>query len=171
MRCNQCDKPIKHIYYACFKGKSVTSKLIKFWTRSSYSHVAVRYARGFIEVWPTGKNPLKQRWGFTNFKNHKKGTEYELWELPVESNHFDAIMSLYINLANNKTKYDWSSIFGFVLKWKKQSKKGYICSEGLWAPYDVLYDHWCKEPHEISPDLFVMLIQAFGAKKIRDYRI
>jgi len=170
---------MKKLYFGAFIGHSIISKSIEFWTRSEYSHISYLnyYDKFMIEVWsPPSKSPfriLNQFWQKIDWdvdveealsKNHSPGTFIEIWSLPINEFKFNYINNFLVNLALNKTKYDYLAILSFVLKLKKQETKKYFCSEGVITPIVKAFG-WDKiNPSFVSPGDFVKIMQAAGAK-------
>jgi len=164
---------MKKLSYIAFYGKTFVSKLIKFWTRSKYSHIAVytqdeKIAGELIEVWPGSKKFLKFKmfWDYSFFRRHKKGTKFELWELEVSEEEYDYCMGQYIGYAIKKIPYDWKAIFGFLFKYKKDSRKGKMCSEGCITPFVEFRKLTNMNPSHQSPQDFIKIIESFGGKNV-----
>lgn len=154
--------------FAAFHGKSWTSKLVRFFTRSkSFSHVAYVESEGcLIEPWPTAGNPT-MKWGFTTFHDHTPGTVVELWELEVSPEIAEASDKFFRTLASNKTSYDFAGALGFAFRWTKQQPKAYFCSEGCVWPLKTFLNWSTVVPEFISPRNFVELLEAAGGVEIR----
>lgn len=149
--------------YAAFKGTSLVSRIIRFWTRSEYSHIAYMTADGeLIECF--NHRPWSIRWGLVDppFKHHAPGTPCEIWELPVDEAVALRVDEFMHMLAEAEAPYDWLAVLGFVFKWKKEENGKYFCSEGCAAPLCTELE-WTLPPWRISPDTFVALIRASGA--------
>jgi hypothetical protein len=179
---------MRKLYFCAFSGNSIISKFIKFWTRSSYSHIAYLYIDEekitdvfknekmyLIEVWKEkGKTILQQYWQKVDcsnklfkdcFKNHKKGTKIDIWSIEVEEDKYKYVNKFINNLAINKTKYDYVAIVSFLLRLKKQENNKYFCSEGCIAPL-VNVNFWYEiNPSFVSPSDFIKILQAAGGIK------
>jgi len=159
------------VYFAAFKGKSFISKLIKFWTRSEYSHIA--YLEDIndtylIEAWKFEDGTY---WGFSSFQNHTKGTPVEIWEKEVTSKEKEIVRNVMVKFATNKVPYDWKGIFGFVLKCKDDKNK-YFCSEGCaYALKEA--GIWNKDLNisVIHPGYFVQLMLVSNFKKVKSFYV
>jgi len=156
------------IRIAAFKGITLTSKIIRFWTRSCYSHVAYVFDEGIIEAW---KFKGGMRWGYSDWSLHTPGTPVEIWEKEVTPEQKAIVEGVLKAMANAKTKYDWKGILGFVVKcddWKDK----YFCSEGV-AYALVKAGIWPKELniHVIHPGYFVQLALVSGFKKIKEFTV
>ena len=157
----------KMINCVFFDGVSFTSNGIRFFTRSKWGHEA-------IEVSPSASLPLIEawhfedglRWGYSSYDKHTPGTEYEVWGLPVSQDEYDYCMGEYDRYARTKMPYDRIGIVGFVLKWKRDSKKGMFCSEGCSRSiiekrkYDI-------NPAHVSPEDAYRMVQFAGGELIR----
>lgn len=158
------------LFFAAFKGTSLISKIIKFWTRSEFSHIAVISDKKLIEAW-NHKAGFKNYWAYSDFSNHNTGAEYEIWMLPVSTDEEIFCMNEYKRFAEQNRCYDWKSIYGFVLKLKKDMQKCAMCSEGAIEPIYNFRNLKTIKPHQISPSQFVNLIEAMGAQKIRSGKV
>lgn len=153
------------VEFVAFKGISWTSKLIRFWTRSSYSHIAYKTERGdLIEAWHFEDG---MRWGYSFLSQHTKGTPYEVWALDVDDEKAEEVNKFLEQLADNKVPYDWHGILGFVFK-VKDDKSKYFCSEGcalalvkagIWVDIDT----W-----RVYPGFFVDLMKVSGFEKVEE---
>lgn len=177
---------MRKLRWAAFKGKSLISKAIRFYTRSTdYSHIAVvnspldttqlldvvtlnKKHQFLIEAWNHSGNPFKQWIDFSGFDAHSTRTEYEIWELEVNDEIYTACMRAWREMAKEKVKYDWASIIGFVLKTKKDVNSGkMMCSEMSITPI-AYWKNWLKiRPHKVHPDYFICLIQAAGGQMVK----
>jgi len=150
--------------WALFKGISLISKLIKFWTRSEYSHVGfLLNDYVLIECWG---GLFDVEWGFfmPPFSKHTKGTEIEIWSLEVSDYEYDIVENFMTRLAQLKYPYDWIGIIGFVFKIDKHGRKGFFCSEGCIYPLKKVKGWKTVKPHHVSPVMFINLIESAGAK-------
>lgn len=152
--------------FVSFRGKSLTSKAIKFWTRSEYSHIAVQPFDDLpilIEAWPH-KGGFKTWWDWSSLEQHTPGTPFEVWAIDVPIEVEKSCMNQYNKWAREKQSYDWRGIIGFVFKFVRDAKKGRFCSEGAIEPLAREMDWNRITPSHISPQNFVEIIQAAGAK-------
>lgn len=152
--------------WALFKGISLTSKLIKFWTRSEYSHVGFLLNECvLIECWGAS-SPFDVKWGFSipPFSKHRKNTHVEIWCLDVSKQEFEFVTGFMLRLAQLEYKYDWLGVIGFVLKVDKHNRSGFFCSEGCIYPLVKAKGWKSIKPHHVSPAEFVNIIEAAGAK-------
>lgn len=163
----------RKLYFAFFRGKSFTSKIIQFFTRSNLSHVGYLYdetnLNKIIEVWPIKNNIIgffKQKWRYNYISNHSVGTTIFIVELEVDENNFKLVDRYFKCLVENNTGYNWFGVIGFVLPfWKKGSKNGYFCSEGCVEAlkYGEILDREIQG-WKYSPDEFYELLLAIGGK-------
>jgi len=162
---------LRQLNFVAFKGKSLTSRAIRWWTKSkTYSHIAILSggptSSCLIEAWPH-KGGIRQWWDFSSFKSHTPGTYYEIWCLPVDEKVYQYCMEQFCMFASTKISYDWKGIAGFVFKTMKDSRRGMFCSEGAIKPL-VDKMKWSKiNPGQIDPQSFIEIIQAAGAKRIK----
>lgn len=164
-----------YIYFALFNGYSKLSKLIKFFTRSNYSHVAYCYDEDdftkIIEVWTNSyslKDILQTKWIFNIVHNHSSKTKIEIYRLFVTYDQAVKIKEFFYNLAMNDVRYNWFGVIAFVLPfWKKRSKKRYFCSEGCTEAlkYAGIIPQSIQS-RKYSPDKFLELILALGAEHV-----
>jgi len=149
--------------FVAFEGKSIASKLIKFHTRSSkYSHIAILVDGRLIEAWPHGKS-MKSWIDYSDFNSHKPGTQYEIWGLSVPTKEYSYCVDAWTQMAEDKVKYDWWGILGFLLKRTKDVESKMFCSEMAIKPLVEIKKLTSVKPFHISPEMFVCLIQAMGA--------
>lgn len=153
------------IKFIAFKGLSTFSKLVKFFTRGEYSHIAVlRDDNSLIEVW---KRPNKKLayWGFSTLRNHTKNTPYEIYCLPVKETVYEKALLFYEYLAYRNVVYNYLGVIGFIIPFFT-SNGGYFCSEGCWEGL-VFADRetfGCIKGWSVSPTHFVNIIQTHGAQ-------
>ena len=159
------------LYFGLFEGKSIYSKLIKFYTRSSISHVAVLLdiepgSYKTIEVYPNG-SLCKTYWNYFSLLDHSPGTVVHIYELPVSQDQYNLAMRFYHYLAQNQTAYNWFGIVGFVIP-VFTSNGGYFCSEGaveglkFAGIIDTSIKGW-----KINPDGFASLLKLIRASLVR----
>jgi len=120
-----------------FEGISVVSKLIKWFTRSRFSHVGFDLGDGvhLVEAWEDTRNKLLgifgAKWQLTTYKYHTPGTPYIILTKKVDVptlSHYYYILDF---IAQAKIPYDWKEILGFIFKWKEKESDGrFICSTG-----------------------------------------
>jgi len=100
------------MYLALYKGKSITSKVVKWRTVSEYSHISILYENGsIIESW---KNGVQKQPALGTL--HLPNTEVDIFKLkePLSSDKYLKFNS-YLNKQIGKS-YDWSVIFiGFPI--------------------------------------------------------
>jgi len=155
-----------------FKGISVFSKAIKFWTRSQYSHVAyLLNDTTLIEVW--GSDPFRICWDFVTppFAKHEPRTPIEIWSLDLPIDEYLVVDKFMRKLALQKAPYDWLGVFGFILKLEKHKRQGYFCSEGCTAALCKAKNWQTIKPHHISPVSLLNLIEAMGGKKEQEFTL
>jgi hypothetical protein len=150
---------LSSITFACFKGVSFQSKLIKFWTRGDYSHTAYvvddnsSFFNSIIE-------PVNNKyWDFSNIYNdHFPNTVIHYYSKSVTIDQKQIVDQFFVKLATNRAKYDWKGILGFVFK-NPDNKSKFFCSEaatmslieaGIWPS--------SLRPYRVSPSYFVDLL-------------
>lgn len=155
---------MKPLYFVSFKGKSITSKLQKFFLRSDEcSHIAYlpsRYQSDLIEAWYIDG---KLRWGFSSISLHQKGTPYTVWELQVPDAVFQAVDLDMKIIARDQVGYDYWGVASFVLKITHDSREKLFCSEGCMRELAKQMKWTRVRPEHVSPIEFERIIQAAGA--------
>lgn len=176
---------------AQFKGISETSRLIMSRT-GPYSHSALKIddvekeyiktimledeytKRGvdncqLMEQWPHDGNFFKAWFDFNDFKDHKKGTPYEIWELELNVLDWEYCISEYVRMLD--MPYDWKGILNFEIKLIKEDPNKTFCSEILTIPIKKVLNWNTVQPHTVHPAFLTNLIQAAGGKKLGDYTV
>ena len=154
---------MKKLKYAAFKGRSIFSDAINFYTRGEYSHIAINdWANDrLIEQWPHDGGFIRSWMDYSSFDKHEPGTEYEIWTLEVPNFVYDYCMTYYYDEADKKTAYDWKGIWNFVFKGDDDKHKTF-CSEAAVIPLCKSLN-WNKiDPASVHPSFFVYLLQAAG---------
>lgn len=154
---------MKKIRFIVFRGKSVVSKMIRFFTRSKfYSHVGyLSYSNHLVECWPTVKNPF-QNWIISGLMYHKGGTDYEVWSLEVDKETHEAVEKYFHGMLG--IKYNWLGILGFIIKRDFEYSDRKFCSEGC---VQILIDKFNLETikaSHVSPQNFVEILDTLGGK-------
>ena len=106
-----------------YRGRSIISRLIRFQTRSKYSHVAVMMDDGSAyEAWQVGG----VRHIDSPFDGHKKGTIIDVYRIlePFDSLAVQEFIQLQLN-----AKYDFSSVLRFVSRRHAKNNNKWFCSE------------------------------------------
>jgi hypothetical protein len=157
-----------NLYYVAFHGISKVSRVIQFCTRSEYSHVAVCTDVGsmtMIEAW-AHNGGWKQWWAVSDMRVHTPGTPYELWGIEVPEDEYRHAMGLYHMWAANRSPYDWRGVLGFELKWVRENKKGFFCSEGTIYPFVKWRRLDSINPAHVSPINFIWILESMGGKMV-----
>lgn len=153
--------------YVAFGGFSLFSKLIKFFTRSRYSHIAIQLSdQLLIEAWKKGRVAY---WDYSTFSNHTHNTPYAVYSLPVTETIYNKAIDFYTYLADRKVLYNYLGVLGFVIP-VFTSNGGYFCSEGCWEGLVFAdRDTFGKIPGwKVSPDIFINLITVRGATIVEE---
>lgn len=104
--------------------------LIRFWTRSIYSHVEIVYDGYWYSISPRDNIVYKRKMDITE-------ENWDLFEIEIDSEHLE---NLYQRTKN--MKYDWIGIiFSQIIPLRIDRSNNYICSE------------WCAEGLKISPKI------------------
>jgi len=156
---------MKELKFVAFRGKSWVSKAIRYFTRSKdYSHIAIlmEEQKGIlIEAWTHGG--LTQWTDYSSIDKHTPGTKYEIWTLEVPDDVYEHCMNYYKHHAEQKTRYYYAGILGFIFKKSvKQNKNKLFCNEEAITPLCEAMP-WAKiVPSNTNPETFIYIIQAAG---------
>jgi len=141
---------VKTIYIRLHKGKGFLSKLIKWQTRSEYSHASIQLDGGLCYESREGRGVR----AFHASEDFTKGEQVDFFELTVDNNQYlDLIMFLREQLGK---KYDYTMVARFVSRRQaaRAESEKWFCSELVYASLMVAgvkllsYD----EPWRISPE-------------------
>jgi len=114
------------IKIAQYKGRSLTSKIIRFATRGEYSHTAIILTDGVVvEAWQ-GCNSVRVVLDLSD--GHKAGTEVDIYSVPFTREQEDVFVE-YIG-SQIGSKYDYWGLLAFFAnkaKWDRADKN--FCSE------------------------------------------
>lgn len=106
-----------------YQGKSFVSKLIKWQTRSKYSHVAIELKSGqVIEAWHKGGVQLRDNIN----QGHKKGTHIDCFKVTKRVNQQLVEDFLLQQIA---MKYDYMGVARFVSRRDQPANNKWFCSE------------------------------------------
>ena len=129
---------MKKIYVLLMQTHTITDKLIRFFTRYEYSHVAISLNKECSLLYSFGRKRWNVAWigGYTIenkngkfFKNFKE-TECKIYELEVTDSQYEKTKDILSHMNENRDdyKYDYFGIilrfFGIPVKFKKR----YVCS-------------------------------------------
>ncbi|MBL4781776.1 MAG: hypothetical protein JKX92_05995 [Porticoccaceae bacterium] len=110
---------------AQYKGKSLTSRLIKFITRGQYSHTSIILGSGrIVEAWQ-GSNSVRVIRTLSD--GHKPGTPVDIYSVRMSSEQ-ERLFTEYVEAQIGK-KYDYWGIVGFLLRRDLQRSENSFCSE------------------------------------------
>ena len=108
-----------------YRGKSIVSKLIRWQTRSEYSHIAVELDDGsIIEAWLT--DGVIHRDSFN--EGHTDGTPVDFFRIKGLADSSRAEEFLWEQVGKKK-KYDWISVFRFLWHTPAENNNRWFCSE------------------------------------------
>ncbi len=112
------------VHVALYKGTSLLSRLIRWWTRYPESHAAwVLPDSTVVEAWSGGVRHVESIHAL-----HKPGTTVDLYTLENLSPFIRDEISLLIHRQEGKP-YDYWGIFGFILHKDIENPKAWFCSE------------------------------------------
>lgn len=105
-----------------YKGISLTSRLIRFQTRSPYSHTAVELDDGrVVEAWRRGVHVI------SDFREgHTKGTEVHGYDIEGDIDSKEAEHWLMSQVGK---KYDFLSVARFATRRQAPANDRWFCSE------------------------------------------
>lgn len=118
---------------ALYKGISFTSEIIKLFTGSSYSHIAmIDEYDNVIEAWYAGTKRVVERRGsdlVTNLsQDHKVGTKVDLYTINIPSYMEKEAFNFYRKQIGKK--YDlWGAIGVPTYVFSTEDKNKWFCSE------------------------------------------
>jgi hypothetical protein len=175
---------MREVYYGLTNGKSWTSKLIEFWTRSNRSHAffvnpeifdgtknSLYRLGSIIEAWnKPNESIFKTRVINSCIKYHSPGTLFTIYKLNVDDEAYQKILEFQKVCAYLEIPYDWKAIIAFVLPMKLK-RNGYLfCSEKecLSLKYAGILPNEI-ECWKVSPDRFEALLLTLGAKKVLEF--
>lgn len=111
-----------------FKGTSFISRLIRFQTRSEYSHAAVELDnKSVVEAWKKGVTISNRYW-----EHHKPYTEISVFDVEAEYNK-NAVESFLKHQVGHA--YDYLSVLRFVTRRKVRADDKWFCSELVAAAF------------------------------------
>lgn len=104
-----------------YKGISWGSRLIRFYTRSEYSHVAIEWDSGKVTEALTKYGVILSN---DYEEHHAEGTRVEVFDLIA-----DEEMAWSYARSCHGDRYDLSALGRFVTKRKRHTPKKWFCSE------------------------------------------
>ena len=123
-----------------FEGNSIVSKLIKWFTRSSFSHVGFfLYDKYLIEAWANTRSFFNSIfgifgacWQLTTFDYHEKGSKYAILSEKVKKSIYLNYLLLLEFIAKARLPYDFKELLKFLTRRKEELSNGkFICSSGV----------------------------------------
>lgn len=151
--------------FVLFKGISWVSRLVRFWTRSEYSHVGYLASLDgrLIEAW---NHPSGWCWDFSHFEAHKPGTPYEVWRLPQADGV--KLDQYFGELARRNIPWDLKGVLGFAFKCS-DDRGALFCSEGCCEGLKAAgllpgdFESW-----RITPVLFREILKVLGGEIVEE---
>jgi len=134
------------MHILAYKGTSLTSRLIRWQTRSPYSHVAIEDDNGLVyEAWQGGG--VRCLTDYT--EGHKKGTVIDVFSITGDY-HRPRVRAFA--MAQVGKSYDYKSVFRFVSRRETRRDDHWFCSELVASAFMeggiVLQNHF---PSRLSP--------------------
>lgn len=135
---------------ALFQGPGLVSRLIRWQTRSAYSHAAIVLPSGAV---------IESREGIgvrqLSALEPKHGEEIDFFAVDVTDEQL-AALTRFLHRQLGK-KYDWTMVARFVTRRQESraSRGRWFCSELVFAAFQVAGIHLLRgtEPWEVSPGL------------------
>ena len=106
-----------------YKGKSWISKMIKFQTRSEYSHVAIGVKDTYFEAWHKGG---VREFDLNDKEKHSSDTPITFTTLDVKVDEESVYLFLKSQVGK---KYDFKSVLRFVSRRDVRADGKWFCSE------------------------------------------
>ena len=131
-----------------FHGRGLISTLIRWQTRSQYSHAAIQLNDGsIIEAW--------QGAGVRKLPGFTRGTEgIDAFEITAPYNHL-AVLEFLDSVLVDNDGYDYFGVLRFVSRRRARDNKKWFCSELVFAAIQAgglnLFER--TQPWEVSPGL------------------
>lgn len=127
-----------------FRGKGFFSKLIRWQTRSRYSHAAILLDDGhIIESWTKGGVQISHLRDWSNIDAYSvDGMTSQQWDVAIQ-----------FAKSQIGKKYDYRSVFRFLSKRKAPDNQKWFCSEFVYTALAVAGVELLRniDPSEISP--------------------
>jgi len=161
------------VYFLAYRGKSPLSRMIRFLTAGDYSHVGLAVTmetNGGLRLWAPrfGERPELElgAWGKWPWdvrvevllidKEHRPGTEVDLFKLPCTESEAQAIFDFY--LENEGAGYDWLGALTCLVRPKAEDKGRWFCSELAYAACLSAGVKLLNEdrPHKVTPRIFFL---------------
>lgn len=155
-----------YIKVVFFKGTSFFSKLVRFFTRSKFSHAAFQIEDSMLlEAWKNKKDG-SVLWTITSYENHTPGTEIEIVYIPVTKKIYFQFLEICKFIDYVKIPYDFLGVIAFVIPFKLKINGRWFCSEGVYEILKYLGILKSDTPGwKINPDDLYTLLTASNEKK------
>jgi uncharacterized protein YycO len=142
---------------AAYRGISMTSKLIRWFNRSDYSHVSyVSHDYIEIEAWQ-GHGVRRNNDIRTN--DHMPGTQVELYDVEGITNAQEEMVQNFVRSKIRKS-YDMRGVLQFVSRRRETAAQQdkWFCSELVFAAYRAAGVHLLEriEPYKVYPGMVVV---------------
>lgn len=158
---------VKELHFIATRGISLHSRFVSGYTKG-VSHVAFKpYTDSWelIEAW-NHKGGLKIYWDYSDLANHSKGTEWELWSLPVSEYSYNYVQDVLHGRADKKEGYGWWQIFGFGIPFYHPQGALRVCSTGIMDPLAESRACTRLPGTLVDPEEFIGIIEFAGASMI-----
>lgn len=155
------------IQLALFKGISPVSRMIRFFTRSEFSHAGFIIDGKLYETW-NHRGGLGRYWGLGSWRNHTPGTQVSIMTLPLSDAQQIAVEAGVLALAMRRERYNWLGVLDFIVRIlpERHVHKSF-CSEGCWKVLSSALGLAGIPPEKVSPDVLEMLVRCLGGITIR----
>ena len=131
-----------------YRGKSLISKIIRWHTRSQYSHVAIAIDGRIYEAWRGGVSHAATPWA-----NHTENTHIDLFTVPGTT-HEQALEAEAFLKSHIGDGYDFRMVSRFLSRLGPKPNDRWFCSELVCAALRQVGHHIVAEQvscDEISP--------------------
>lgn len=154
---------------AFYHGTSLLSRIIRFRSWSTYSHVSYVRSDG-MEVEALGRNGVTDWHPIGDL--HKPGTEIEVYQVLGETAEQRTAVEEFLRRQIGK-KYDWLGLFGFITRRDfAQNQDKWFCSELVFAAYEEArrpllkrIPAWRVMPRDLVLSTELVLVNELWAKK------
>jgi len=146
-----------------YRGLGFGARLIRWFTFGDFSHVSFefRFARGKpLEVESIQGAGVRVR---------EPRPECDVSRVvPISRDQANALWQMMVVMARRDLKYDWTGIWGFIRRAKRQNPHKWFCSELIaWALAKVLYPISRREPYRETPSTVMESLRLVADKDIQ----
>lgn len=135
-----------------YKGKSITSKVIKTVTNSKYSHVSIILPDNtVVDAWKRVGVRHNQESNLIESLSvgHKKGTPIDIFEIDIENSMENAAFTFYLGQLGSE--YDTIGALLSVTSISRPSDDKWFCSELFNEGLAIIDYNIPRESHKVTP--------------------